>query len=248
MENTDFKKVLEFCEKEKLYFGEGNPNAKILFVGQEIGFGDTKEKEPSIDEIIKRAEKYTNENLCNWFKHCMFGIEQYLKNMEQQKTNPTWSSYQKIFNCILGRDINEKHFDFLNDSFITEFSQLSLPKSSYLKNNKEFFEIKKQSINERKKLFIENDFFKNFPIIIMACGHYPKDFDFDIQGIFNVEFIEKKNYNDYWYNIHYNKDFETQGVNKVLIHTRQLSNFRDKKANYECLFSKIAELCKPFYK
>jgi hypothetical protein len=222
MENTNLKSVLEYCEEKKLYFGEGNPNAKILFVGQEIGFGheEKEDKKPNIDEIIKRAEEQINGNLCNWQKHCHFGLEQCLKNMEQffkQKTNPTWKSYQKIVNGILGGDITEKRFDFLNDCFITEFSQLSLPNSSYLKNDKEFAEIKKQSIKQRKELF-KQDFFQNFPIVIMACGHYSKDFDFNMEEIFGVKWVGKTEElsRGNYYNVNKEND-------KILIHTRQVS-------------------------
>jgi hypothetical protein len=222
MNNTNLESILKFCEKENFYFGEGNPNAKILFVGQEIGFGhETKEdKQPTIDEIIERADQQINDNLSNWRKHCHFGIEQYLKNMEQcfkQRTNPTWISYQKIANGILQRDITEKRFDFLNDCFITEMSQLSLPNNRYLKNDKEFAMMKQQSINKRKELF-KHDFFQKFPVVVMACGHYPKDFCFNIEEIFDVKWIgetkvlSKGNY----YNVHYGKD-------KILIHTRQVS-------------------------
>ena len=34
---------------------------------------------------------------------------------------------------------------------------------------------------------------------------------------------EEEKYPACWYNIHYNEDFESIGINRVVIHTRQLS-------------------------
>jgi len=245
MKNADLQKVLEFCENEKLYFGEGNPNAKILFIGQEIGYGleKLKYKQPNFAEIKEKSEKEINQNLRFWQERCQSNyVEQYLQDIERlfrEKPNRTWENYQKIVNVILGRDINEKQHDFLNYSFITEYSQLSLPKSQYRPkemDKKEFDKKKKESINERKALFSQ-EFFQNFPIIIMACGHYPtKLFPMDIETVFGVKWCgESKGKIGNYYNLH-------QGENKILIHTRQVSM----GVTNELLFE-IAELCKPIY-
>lgn len=72
----------------------------------------------------------------------------------------------------------------------------------------------------------------------MACGHYPKKFNFDIEDIFDVKWtgettiLSKGNY----YNVHY-------GKSKILIHTRQVSIGVTNQLLFE-----IAELCKKYYK
>lgn len=266
MKNKDLTNILKYCKEKEFYFGEGNPDGEILFIGQEIGYGDTIEKTPALDAIYSRAQSEVEKNLSNWEKHCQLGIGQYLehmKNLFQEKTNPTWLNYQKVVNSVIGREISEEHFDFLNCSFITEFSQLPLPKSSYLPKEKrrEFAEIKRKSIENRRLLFDEKkSFFRRFPIVIMACGHYPKIYDFDILDFFDVEFTEdssenpneeliiKRSQSKYWYHIHYNKDYKEKGKDRILIHTRQLSNFFDNKENTENFLSEIGELCNPFYK
>jgi hypothetical protein len=64
-------------------------------------------------------------------------------------------------------------------------------------------------------------FFKEFPIVIVAAGHYPKRYKFDMQQIFDVQWEGKpiKVGEKYWYNLHFSKDNK-----RILIHTRQLSN------------------------
>ena len=65
------------------------------------------------------------------------------------------------------------------------------------------------------------DFFQDFPIIILAVGHYPKTYGLDIQKLFGVKWtgdtrlIGKK-----WANIHYDKQMQ-----KIVVHTNQLSRY-----------------------
>jgi len=255
MKNADLQKVLEFCEEKNLYFGEGNPNAKILFVGQEIGYGseNSEDKQPSFFKIKENSEKETNKNLCFWERRTSEDLEKYLLHLQGHfkdvSPNPTWKSYQKIVNVILGRSIEDKCHDFLNYSFITEYSQLSLPKNQYRPKDmdkKEFDEKKKKSIDERKTLF-KQDFFQNFPTVIMACGHYPtRQYPMNMPQTFGVKWAEEeskkisKELSTGYCNLHFEE-------NKILIHTRQLSNFRDNKENVNQLLTKIAKLCKPIY-
>ena len=42
--STEFKKLIEDCEKNDQYIGLGNPNAKILFVGKEPATNEKKEQ------------------------------------------------------------------------------------------------------------------------------------------------------------------------------------------------------------
>lgn len=63
------------------------------------------------------------------------------------------------------------------------------------------------------------DFFKSFPVILVAAGHYPKDYNFDLEEIFGVSWVNETHTIDkQWYNLHYSSDKK-----RLLIHTRQLS-------------------------
>lgn len=125
-------------------------------------------------------------------------------------------------------------------SFITELSQIHLPYSNTA--DEELKTARINSIDQRKELF-KKDFFQNFPIVIMACGHYPtKEFNFDIEDIFDVDWnketivLSKGNY----YNIHTGKC--KNGKDKILIHTRQVTLGVTNQ-----LLSNISEICKSYY-
>lgn len=78
-----------------------------------------------------------------------------------------------------------------------------------------------ESIAQRKQLF-KYDFFQNFPIVILAVGHYVRDHHIDLQALFGVDFIEPTIQigHHYWINIHQQKPGNTP---KLLLHTNQLS-------------------------
>ena len=96
-------------------------------------------------------------------------------------------------------------------------------------------------IEHRKRMFGE-DFFQNFPVVIVAVGHYPKGYGIDLEELFGVKWtgetcpVGKK-----WMNLHYN-----QQHTKLLIHTNQLSRYTygliDNIALYEC--PHVAKLAK----
>lgn len=249
--SDDFKGVLEYCFENDLYLGEGNPNAKILIVGQEIGYGLEKKgnKNPNLNEVLDKSKKINTDNLTYWKSRyetnsLFFEYLDFMQNEFKRVPNRTWGNYQKIIsNVVFDRTINDNHYDFLDHCFITEYSQLSLPSPNYNFNKnkeeiKEFKELKINSVNKRKPLF-STPFFQSFPIVIMACGHYPtKYFPMDIQKKFDVEFDGKTktlsmgNY----YNLH-------TSSNKILIHTRQFSCGVSND-----LIKQIATECKSYYK
>ena len=66
MENTDFQKVLEFCEKEKLFLGEGTPTAKILLIGKECGWNDGMLNPDKKENIELQAQHSAEHNLNCW--------------------------------------------------------------------------------------------------------------------------------------------------------------------------------------
>lgn len=231
MENTDLKNVLEYCNEQKLFFGEGTPTAQILIIGKECGWNKKMPSADTKENIELQAKNATEHNLNCWLNGngCLDQLK--ADALEEWPNSPTWRNYQMLTQKIIGKEVAK--YDFLNYSFITELSQICLPNSNHLKKN----DLTRQSVEKRKSLF-KKDFFQKFPIVIMACGHYPKYFDFDIEDIFDVKWtgettvLSKGNY----YNVHYGKD-------KILIHTRQVSLGVTNQ-----LLSEIAELSKEFYK
>lgn len=238
----DFHKILKYCEEHKLYLGEGNPNSKILLIGKEIGHGLDDDKTPSISKSNIENEL----NLMHWRNRIETNyLQQYLDEVTalfKAKPNSTWTNYQKIVDSIISAKTEKKKHDFLNHSFITELNQIHLPYSSHAISD-ELINARRESIEQRRVMFKE-DFYQNFPIVIMASGHYPtKDFKFDIEEVFNVRWdqktiiLSKGNY----YNIHHGKT--RSGEDKILIHTRQAS-----LGVTNDLLTTIGGLCRPLYK
>lgn len=261
MENiysANFVEALEYCKQNNLYLGEGNPNAKILIIGKESGLNAEDrscfQKSNSEFDWIVDFSKNTAKNNINSLKN------NYLQNgLSKLKNdipyNLTWSNYQRLVSLIYGikeQDIprgGKGNWEFLNKCFITELSQIRLPKSNYLgkKGIPDF--IKRESIKERAKLF-HLSFFRQFPIVIIASGPDYIDsgkykYDFNIQRDFAIKYIKtvdlkEDNVKKRWYNIH--KDNNA----RIIIHTRQLSVQREPNRSLYKLINAIAQECKEF--
>lgn len=229
------------------YIGTGNPNARILILGKECAIDKNNKPQQYENEIVANAKNW-NKNIDNnvsienadkdelWKKDINSQINplypyrgQYFKRNKNNNlgTNPTWYNYQKILINIL-TDLNiTVPIDKANKVFLHEYCFLSELNSEtdryskYVDSNK-----RKKSIDSRKVLFGEN-FFQQFPIVIVAAGHYPHEHDINLEKLFGVKWNGITINNKYnsclnrnWYNIHR----ETAGRNpKLLIHTNQLS-------------------------
>lgn len=160
------------------------------------------------------------------------------KRDENHGTNTTWYNYQKLIDKIRAIDSNHPdrtkndEIDFLKYCFITEFSGICSP---YSKKSPEVTE----SIKNRTTNLLNHLFFKSFPIIIIACGHYVRQYKdiIDLQKLFEVKWDERTiEVENNWYNLH-------KGNNKILIHTNQLSmNISNQ------LLDEIAKECQPLFK
>lgn len=109
----------------------------------------------------------------------------------------------------------EERINFQKEFFNTELNDLPAKKDF---NLPQLNKLKKKFIVKRQELF-NLPFFKTFPVIIIASGHYPKKYNFDIEKIFEVTWDKKtKVIGKSWYSLHYSDDGK-----RILIHTRQLS-------------------------
>lgn len=87
-------------------------------------------------------------------------------------TSKTWHNYQHLSDLIFkgGRTSSDEIIDFHCYIFTTELSDVAAP-TSYDPNK-----LERLSSIEDRKVFFRNDFFKSFPIIILAAGNYPERF------------------------------------------------------------------------
>ncbi|MCC5916724.1 MAG: hypothetical protein JJU02_05290 [Cryomorphaceae bacterium] len=181
------------------YIGTGNPNSKILFLGKELGF----------DENESQLQREVLNNISDWQKNINSNVNFEIAITQNynplipykgavQKSGHTWSKYQFLSNKIFG---NDSHF--FSNVFVSEIGHKP---SKYSKN---------QGLSQkRKELINEKSFFKDFEIILLACGNYlnPQD----IIEIFSVNHLESKSQPRKKLEIYGNK-------NKLVINTRQLS-------------------------
>lgn len=241
----EFEQAVKLAKKENLFLGYGNPNGKILMIGKEYAFEHKCEKNTKefYDEIIKKREEENKNNILSWESNITENFEPdwnpnkqaeilngnpYImywnqRNLQDQKlkngqwnggTSNTYLHYQKIYqNVFLNRE-KQTHINFQKEFFLTEMNDLP-SKMSYPFSR--LNELRKYFIDKRKPLF-ELPFFRNFPIIIIASGHYPRDYNFDIQKIFNVKYEKLIEIGNSWYNFHRSTDEK-----RMVIHTRQLS-------------------------
>ena len=135
----------------------------------------------------------------------------------------TWIHYQQLIDCIFNRPA-PKIIDFVKDCFITELSEEARPHNIELSENlsKEEKDAEKlrqakateKSIADRCPLLNE-PFFSEFPIIVLACGQYASKilpYTFGLGSDFKFE--QRNGY----------KVFKSDS--RIVIWTRQLSDHR----------------------
>ena len=175
----------------------------------------------------------------------------YIRNKDWHTFNygasSTWINYQKLIDYICKKSKPEI-IDFVRNSFITELSELSRPHNIVIKSsspNENVLEEKKkqakateESISRRCALLNE-PFYSQFPIIIMACGPYASKifpYTFGLGEQFKKEQFEQK------------KDYKVYRTNdRIIIWTRQLSDHRGNKVPIK-LLEDIANEVRPYLK
>ncbi|MBD5243059.1 MAG: hypothetical protein HDS60_03105 [Barnesiella sp.] len=226
------------------YIGHGNPNSKILFIGQEPAIDCRNNREQYVLEIADNAEQWRNivangigydsidpskiefgSPLHPWANQ-KFQVRSVMNTGEirgEEGTAKTWYNYQKLINRILElyskdrKPMNKNdHLDLHRLSFHTDMSDAAYTKHSESIDGK-------QSVIERVSL-LSADFFRNFPIVIAAVGHFPRDTygNSYFGDIFGVEFLgneETELYN--WMNVSVRND---DAHPMLLIHTPQFSD------------------------
>lgn len=193
------------------YIGHGNPNAKILFIGQEPAIDREINEEDYKRDIAGNAEQWRNivstgmgyasvdhskiefgSPLHPWANQ-KYQVRSKLQDTVfrgEEGTSRTWYNYQKLINKIYDAYSNERrpmtkddYLDFHRLSFHTDMSAAALKNHSTTDEGR-------NSVMERRYL-LSSDFFRKFPIVIAAVGHFPRDTygNTYFEDVFSVEFI-----------------------------------------------------------
>ncbi|MCQ2336887.1 MAG: hypothetical protein MJ010_06890 [Paludibacteraceae bacterium] len=250
IKNENFKALIQSC-KEGDYIGQGNPDSKILIIGKEHSINNEKQKQL---EIGNNWKQWQNDELENGYhpRYCYKHIttrfgegQRFLIAPKSGGTSATWYAYQKLINTIYPDIAVKKNevLNFFDHCFITELSAVSRSNNNKLEDDD--IKATAKSIKERTSL-LSSAFYRSFPVVILFCGHYPKQYDINIEEMFDVkwesptkdfELANKKG----WYNIHYSEDKQ-----RIVIHTWQASAFvKNKEEHVQDFFNKIiVKLCK----
>lgn len=253
----EFENLLKTTQETMI--GVGNPNSKILIIACEPSIPEQDingiEREIKKNKLLWQRNIDAPTQMDEWLlsynqdinpcKGLEYGCPNYnpffpyhgQKNSSNSKKNGTsrsWWYYQKIIDGIF-KFPKQKDIDFFQKCFVTDLSA-----ENAINQNHTIRENTQLSIKKRTDLFFSHDFFQNFSIIIMCCGHYVRDYEVKPNELFNVPFWgEKQDVNREWINYHCIKGNKP----KLLLHTKHLTA-RGLKAND--YIAEIAKLCRQF--
>ncbi len=176
-----------------------------------------------------------------------FNKKLYIRNKDWHTSNygasSTWIHYQQLIDRILDRPTPPAIIDFVTNCFITELSGEARPHNIEVDKKRTKEEIKEEkmrqadatekSIADRCPLLNE-PFFQNFPIIILACGQYASKilpYTFGLGKDFKNELFESKG----GYKVFKNND-------RIVIWTRQLSDHRGNPVKPDLINAITAEV------
>lgn len=236
--STAFKNLILRDTESGDFIGFGNPNSKILIIGKEcaLDLDTTKGKflfersnKPNHTHWLANInnENITPENVPIWKDAEIFNPLFPFNGDSLPQGNCTWRNYQKLINRLYP-DAADRITTFHQYCFITEFNDIPM---NYSKSSPEV----QSSVQNRCANILSHPFFKDFLVVIAACGHYVDNYGIDLQELFDqtwdgkTECIGKGE----WINVHRNNG-------RLLLHTRQLSMCSNK------LVERIAELCKDY--
>jgi len=239
--NKSFKELLNTQHLDG-YIGHGNPNAKILILGQEPAqdFGsenymheiagnqaqwlDIVGRNVGYESISFDIERFGSP-LWPWANQ-RFAVRTELRKTKDGNTEPivrgahgtakTWYNYQKLIYGILKRElVKNGQLEFHKYSFHTDMSAQASKKHGKIDKD-----AAKESVYKRATELFSADFFRHFPIIIAPVGHFPKDFYGDdyFHAAFGVEFRPDESKD--WINVNIRKD---DNHSQILIHCKQIA-------------------------
>ena len=246
---------------QETMIGLGNPNAKVLIIACEPSIpesnNDQIEREirqnknqwlsilkypekmdewlssynPNVNPCIDLECHYPNYNpFFPYYGHC----GQKNTRSKIDGTSCSWWNYQKIMEGILGSP-KQPIINFFQNCFVTDLS------AENAVNQNQTIKSKTQlSIDNRISGLFSHTFFQKFPIILMCCGHYVRNFGVKPYELFNVPFLEEKqDKNGEWINYH----CVNGNTPRLLLHTKHLTARCLKVNDY---IAEIVKLCRHF--
>lgn len=236
--SDNFIETVRIAREKNLSIGTGNPNAKILIIESEKGFDINRNQKESIAAETAKWEKniaegITPETLPAWTADGEATGEEYnplypykgQKNSVSKRDNPhegtsrTWHNYQKLHDIIMHIFYKNTVINFHEGVFITQLHDLPAG-SPALSDTYQ----KEDAIKRKTNLFKDSAFFQSFPIVIVACEHYPRELTVNLSTLFHVqtdghirEIFQDKTQ---WYGTYY---AQPNVQPRVLIHTRLLN-------------------------
>lgn len=239
--NKAFKASEEFYKKKSklepnpFYIGFGSPSAKILILGQEKAIAKTNTKAIFAESVRNTYhwQKILTDNISdlNYEFSDTLGFKTPLHPYYPSfpKANNTWKFYQDLVNILYPKLLNSDIGNsFFSETFITEVNH----KPSTTKTGRD--------IHEGREDLMNHPFYKSFPITIIATGSdYLKESE--IEQKFAVKLISRDPtpYKRFFI-------FEDKVNKRILINTRQFSQFYYSTDERIAYFNKIAEPCKKF--
>lgn len=241
--HSDFISMVEFANTNNLYVGTGNPSSKILIIGKEAAISSdnteqyNREMKDNGKDWFRNIETNTQfHGVSSWFEehppmfNPLYPYKNQLNRIEMRNsqgnvtrghggTSKTWHNYQRLMDSIYNNGMKSTHINFHKYAFCSELNQVTGKYSKDVPRKERM-----DSIQERRELF-NFSFFRSFPITIIAVGHYVRDFEIDLQKMFDVVYHEEHSkelsigMSRDFINIHYGKN----DPYRLLIHTNQLS-------------------------
>ena len=217
----------ELPEPNPFYIGFGNPNASLLLIGQEKAIDATTDKDSMKLESTRNPyqwQKMIAEGIVDR-NYEVEGPGVFFKNpsfpyTKKRKGSNTWNHYQLLVKRLFP-DLEDNPNSFFTKTFITEINH----------------EVSKKKVgnqaNPIRKNFMSHRFFKSFPMTIIAAGNYLSDGEieerFDVKRV-PVDLSES--------NMKL-QVFENQEQQRVVLSTRQFSNFYFNQENRDAYFGRI---------
>lgn len=201
MGNDNFARLLENTSEE--YIGVGNPDAKILIIANEPGIADEEQSNKevacnrkmwqAVDKGDFPAKDNAEYNPRFPFRGQLYTVYSKKNGRGEGGTSRTWYNYQKLIDCLRGVERGKRiPLDFHDFCFSTDFSSVCAKKSGEIDRNPKLCKKREESIACRAgsgNNFFSEDFFQHFPIVIVASGHYIKQFKhiFNPKDLFGFE-------------------------------------------------------------
>lgn len=200
-----FQNAVVFANVHGMYMGTGNPNAQLLMIGKEAAISMETNEEQYKREISNNSQDWLSniqnnsqlEDVPSWFDqkppvyNPLYPYKNQKNLVESRNkfgniirgnggTSKTWHNYQQFCDAIYNDGRKSALINFHEHFFCTELNEMTGKYSKDVKRNERLVSI------QHRKFLLEQPYFQIFPITIVAVGHYVRDFNIDLESLFDV--------------------------------------------------------------